>query len=75
MDNLEEEYKRLLAAAYAKLRDDVSYGSLNRDDAIRLHALLKERLGVEDPEGDEIPAWESSTWCGDEGWNNSGCSF
>ena len=72
---LEEEYKKLLEAAYQQLRYNVEDGLVSREEGGELHALLQERLGVSDPNPDELP-WERSTWCGDDGgWNNSGCSF
>lgn len=62
MDHLEEEYKRLLASLFDKLRENVEYGETSHDVAEQLHTMLQERLGISDPNHNE-PPWERSSSC------------
>lgn len=61
---LEDEFKRLMAAPYSQLRDDLHYKDISHEDALALQKMLEEKLGFPDPQGElPEPGWQRSSWC------------
>ena len=82
LDQLEEEYRKLLQTVFDRLREGIEKDALSREDAERLAGMLDDRIGLYDSHlTDPVRAWDASSWCinGEaqemEAWNNSGCSF
>jgi hypothetical protein len=65
-DSIEKDYDDLLKSLFSILRTEVDVGDRSRENAETLAEMIKDRLGIVDPnegEGWAGEGWSGSSWC------------
>jgi len=60
-DSIEKDYDDLLRSLFCILRTEVDVGDRSRENAETLAEMIKDRLGIVDP--NEGEGWAGSSWC------------